>query len=275
MAKKKSNMSAKLGRGKSANGNALPIFGAIVALGLLGFGFYSMSATKTEMAIDPETFCPAAGAVASTIILFDVTDPLAPAQSKQLQQYLEREFTAAAVGTQFTMGIVSEDDAQWGATAPLCKPPSPDDVSALTQNVTLVKERYDERFLAPMHSNLADMITATGSSRSPIMEALQSLAAETPGFLTFSGPRKVILISDLLQHSDAMSFYKGNDWESFANSADFERLGRTLSGAKVEIFSVPRKVEGIRDPAMVEDFWMRYFDLQGADLPVLRTLGDL
>lgn len=264
------------GRGGKGGGNLPYILGAVVALGLLGAGGWWMNRTAAEMSVDPETLCPTSGGpTAETAILFDLTDPLAPAQSSQLLQYLEREFAEARIGTQFTMGVVSETPAEWGATAPLCKPRSGADVNALTQNVTMVKRQYDERFLAPLEANLRQMISASGANSSPIMESLQALIADTPGFLTFGGPRKVIVVSDLLQHSEAMSFYRGNDWQSFSASPDFQRMGRTLDGAEVVIFAVPRVVDRIRDPAAVEDFWIRYFDRQGARMPVVRNLGDL
>lgn len=257
--------------------SSLPyIVGALVAVGLLGAGVWWMNRTAGTMAVDAQTLCPTAtGPVAETVILFDLTDPLTPAQSSQLMQYLEREFRDAATGTQFTMGVVSEDPALWGATAPLCKPSSAAEVSSLTQNVAMVDERYQDRFVAPIEASLKSMISASGANQSPIMESLQALVGATPGFVTFSGPRRLILVSDLLQHSEAMSFYRGDDWQSFAASPAFQRLGRTLDGVEVMIFAVPRAVEKIRDPAVVEDFWLRYFDLQGARLPRLQNLGDL
>lgn len=263
-------------RRRSQGGSALPyVVGAVLALALLGGAGWWMSRTASTMAVD-DALCPTAtGPVAETAILFDLTDPMAPAQSAQLRQYLEGEFAGAAVGTQFTMGVVSEDAEEWGATDPLCKPTSDKDVSALTQNVSLVKRRHDERFLAPLQANLDRMISASGAKTSPIMESLQALVADTPGFLTFRGPRRLIVISDLLQNSDAMSFYRGEDWQSFQASPAFQRLGRTLDGVQVEIFAVPREVSKVKDPTAVEDFWIRYFELQGASLPTLRTLGDL
>lgn len=275
MARKKKR-SSNFGRGSfNEGGTALYVLGAIVALGLLGFGFYLMNSTKAEMSVDADTLCPTSGPIAETVVLFDVTDPLDQTQSNQLLQYLEREFAESAVGTQFTMGVVSERSDAWGATQALCKPRSDQDVSALTQNVGMVKKRYEERFLAPIHDNLARMMSASGSSSSPIMEAMQALVADTPGFLTFAGPRKVIMVSDLLQHSDAMSFYNGDDWQSFVASPAYSTLGHTLDGAAIEIYQMPRIVDQIKDPAVIEDFWLRYFDHQGADLPRVLRLGGL
>ena len=114
------------GRGKGqSRGSAAPhVIGAVLAIGLLGGAGWWMNRTASTMALD-EAFCPVAnGPVAQIAILFDLTDPMAPAQSAQLLQYIKAEFSKAAVGTQFTMGVVSENERDWGATAPLCKPPS-------------------------------------------------------------------------------------------------------------------------------------------------------
>ncbi len=134
-----------------------------------------------------------------------------------------------------------------------------------------MQARYEERFLVPLRANIERMIAATGADSSPIMESLQALLADTPGFLISDIPRQVIIVSDLLQHSEAMSFYRGESWDSFAASPAFERLGRSLVGVDVIIFSRPRPVEGIEDPASVEHFWVRYLDLQGARAPQVVT----
>ena len=157
--RKKTRFTTKSRKKKSSS---LPyVIGAVVALGLLGAAGWWMNRTSGEMAVDAQSLCPVAtGPVAETVILFDLTDPMGPAQTNQLLQYLEREFSDAAIGTQFTLGVVSDNPEDWGATPPLCKPHSDKDVSSLTQNVPLVKQRYEERFLAPLQANLARMISA-------------------------------------------------------------------------------------------------------------------
>lgn len=276
MARPRRRRSSRRSRHGGGSSIILYVLGALIAVGLLGAAIFYRGQTEQEMAVNPETLCPAAtGPVAMTAILFDLTDPLSAAQSKQLLQLIEKEIADASIGTQFTMGIVSEEPDAWGATAPLCKPRSGTDVSTLTQNVSLVEKRYEQQFLAPLHDNIQRMISSTGADHSPIMEAMQTLIADTPGYLTFAGPRKVIVISDLLQNSDAMSFYRGDDWQSFAASPDFLRLNRGLGEVDVVVFAVPRNVAKIKDPRAIEDFWVHYFDAQGTHLPTFKTIGDL
>ncbi|MDB5658477.1 MAG: hypothetical protein JWS10_1092 [Cypionkella sp.] len=252
------------------------VLGAVAAIGLLVAAIFYRNQTEHETAVNVDTLCPLdTGPVAMAAILFDLTDPLTLAQSKQLLARVEKEIADAPIGTQFTMGVVSETPESWGATAPLCKPRSGHDVSTLTQNVRLVETRYEKRFMEPLHANIESMISAHGANKSPIMEALQTLIADTSGFLTFAGPRKVIIVSDLLQNSESMSFYAGDDWQSFATSPQFARLNRTLEGVDIIIFEVPRVVSKIKDPRVIEDFWLHYFDVQGARVPTVKTIGDL
>ena len=60
-----------------------------------------------------------------------------------------------------------------------------------------------------------------------------------------------------------MSFYRGEDWESFERSPEFSRLANNLDGAEVTIIRVPRPGARV-DGAAVDDFWVRYLDAQGA-----------
>ncbi|MCE8468066.1 hypothetical protein LZ189_03200, partial [Rhodovulum sulfidophilum] len=140
-----------------------------------------------------------------TAVLLDLTDPLSPAQHSQLMAWLEEEIDAAPRGTQFTMGVVSEDHANWGATEPLCKPQTGASANSLTQNARLIDDRYHELFLAPLNARLESMVSASGADRSPIMESLQALVSDSAGFVTFKGDRRIVIVSDLLQHSATLS----------------------------------------------------------------------
>ncbi len=74
---------------------------ALAAVGAVIASFYWMTRTAEAMALDPETLCPeSTGPTSETVILFDLTDPLSPAQSGQLIQRLESVLAAEAdIGT--------------------------------------------------------------------------------------------------------------------------------------------------------------------------------
>ena len=267
------------GRGKANGWNAstpLLALGALAVVAGLGGAFWWSNNDAEANAVDPQTLCPAlSGPVGMTAILLDLTDPLSPAQHSQLMAWLEDEIARAPRGTQFTMGVVSQDRANWGATAPLCKPQDAASANSLTQNARLIDTRYRDRFLDPLKAGLESMVSASGADRSPIMESLQALVSDSAGFVTYDGPRRIIVASDLLQHSDVLSFYRGGNWESFRSSPHYQRIGTTLDGTEVQIYQVPRPGEGVKDPAVLDDFWMRYFERQGAHNPTVKLLGDL
>jgi hypothetical protein len=279
--KTRRKMSRQVGRGNSKSSGAgvtilLLSLGALAVVAVLGSAFWWSSKDAAANAFDPETLCPTpAGPVGITAILLDLTDPLSSTQHSQLMAWLEDEIDRAPRGTQFTMGVVSQDSANWGATDPLCKPQDASSVNSLTQNSRLIDTRYREQFLDPLKARLEGMVSASGADRSPIMESLQALVSDTAGFVTFDGPRRIVVVSDLLQHSDVLSFYRGGDWNSFLNSPDYQRIGTTLDGAEIQIYQIPRPTEGVKDPAVLDDFWINYFERQGAHNPSVKRLGDL
>ncbi|WP_347268299.1 hypothetical protein [Paracoccus sp. (in: a-proteobacteria)] len=276
MARNRKAARRPVARRSAGTGLKLPlVLGAVAAVALIAGLFVYQSQTAKAMAMDPETLCPAAGPRAMTAILVDVTDGLAPVQVAKLRELVGQRIDEAEVGTAFSLGMVSDDPARLGAQVALCKPHSGRDVSALNQNLRLVGERYEGRFLQPLNAMFEQMIAASGAKQSPIMEGLQALISETPGFIAFAGPKRVIIVSDLLQHSAAMSFYRGEDWKSFRASPAAGRLSRSLEDAGVELFLIPRPGEWKGNVATLEDFWIRYLDHQGASAPKVTTLGDL
>lgn len=272
----RSRRSSPRRRGSRKSGTVLLTMGAIFLSASLAGAFWWSGHEAHANAFDKQTLCPiAAGPAAMTAILVDVTDPLSPAQHSQLLARLEKEIDDAPRGTQFTVGLVSEDPANWGASEPLCKPQDAATANSFTQNAALIDQRYQTAFLEPLQLSLSELVSASGANQSPIMESLQTLVAESSDFVTYEGPRRLVLVTDLLQHSDVLSFYRGGNWESFRESRDYQRIGSTLEDTEVIIYQIPRPAEGVSDPAVLEDFWLRYFDRQGARLPIVNRLGDL
>lgn len=254
----------------------LAVIAAICVIAVLLMAFLWSEKERQISEVDPNTLCPVStGPIGMIAILVDVTDPLTLTQYSKLQAWLAKSINDAPRGTQFTLGIVSDNSEKWGTKTALCKPQDAGSADGFTQNAKLIGSRYKSDFLDPLEAQLANMVRASGAKQSPIMESLQTLIAQTPGFVTFSGPRRIILISDLLQHSSVLSFYRGDDWESFSSSAAFQRMGHSLLEAEIEIYQVPRPGEGVKRPEILEDFWLRYFDIQGAHLPKVKRLGDL
>lgn len=244
-------------------------------IGLAGIGgmiyVYLFLVDRTEY--DEATLCPVDGPVAHLAILLDMTDPVAPAQIASARSFIEDEIDAARPGTMISVSLVEAESGRRGdPKIMLCKPKSGDEAHALYENERQIRRRYLEKFQEPFDERLDAMLSAGESPSSPIMESLQGLVAFTPGFRTFDGPRKLVIFSDLMQHSDALSVYRGMDWDDLQRAGGERRLARSLADAEILLLRASRPRKARVD---VDDLWARYFDAQGAGRVRVRSIGDL
>ena len=225
--------------------------------------------------IDEITLCPKeTGPVAGIGVMLDLTDPLSSIQHARLRGILKAAIAKAEVGTLIALGAVRTDPVRWGAEFKLCKPLEGKEADITYQNPRLVQDRYENEFRRPFDSVLEEMLATNAANRSPIMESLQALLASTPNFLDAEYPRRILIVSDLLQHSASFSFYRGETWQTFIRSSDSRRQARNMNGIDVKIYRVPRSSTRLKN-ADVENFWVNYFDRAGVSEISIEWLGDL
>lgn len=248
---------------------------ALVGIGIAG-GYFAWSYASSRPSIDEATLCPGTGPTGALVVLLDLTDPLTQQQGARLRTLLEDRIASLPQDTMISFGVVSNDEARRGTLYASCKPADGSDASQIYENPTLIAERFEEDFMRPLRAGLDEAMRAGVEDRSPIMESLQTLIAETPAFETSSGAHELIIVSDLLQHSETLSFYRGESWEELRASGGTERLARNLDGAWVSVLRVPRPGASALAREQVDAFWARYFDMQGARAPIsVEVLGDL
>lgn len=254
---------------RRGRGGGTVLGAGLVAVALAGFGSLGWLLWDRARApgIDAATLCPEDGPAGHLAILVDTTDPVSATQLRAARARIEGLIEAAPDFTRVSFATVAPDAAP---VRSLCKPPR--DASALTGNPRLVAERYDAAFLAPVRATLDGLLAVPTADSSPIIEALQSFLSAIPGFAAAAVPREVVLVTDLVQHSEVFSFYRGGDWASFRASGAADRLARSLEGAEVAILRLPRPAA---PTAAVDDFWVRYLDAQGAARVEPTVLGDL
>lgn len=279
MARKKGNRRQSRYRGRArrnrGSGNMLwyLAIGACVVI-LVGV-FAGSQLLLSNSKVDETTLCHRQGPVNVTLILLDLTDPLNQTQQARLKTIIDNEIATSSTDTMIALGVVSEDPARWGAMFAKCKPATGEAANALYENPKLITAQYDREFLIPIRSKLESSLQGEVENQSPIMEAMQSLIASTPSFTQVEGQRKLVIVSDMLQHSDDLSFYRGQGWEYFVQQDQDQRLARNLSSVVVEILKIPRFGGNTPSQNIVDDFWVRYFDRQGSRVPSVSSLGDL
>ena len=252
--------------------------GALVVLvaGCLAGGYLAWSYVTSRTVLDETTLCPDDGPTGTFAVLLDLTDPLTSPQSARLATSMERRVARLPAGTLVSFGVVSSDESRRGSLFAACNPGDGSQASQIYENPTLIRARFEGEFMTPLRTALAEAIRAAVEDTSPIMESLQALIADTPDFEAGAGLREIVIVSDLLQNSEVLSFYRGEGWEHLRSSGGTGRLARNLDGVLVSVVRVPRPGAGPRALGQVDDFWARYFDQQGARVPIsVTTLGDL
>lgn len=250
-----------------AGSAALLIFGILLAGGISWF-YYT---AKTEIKIDPVSLCPENGANGNLVFLIDQTDPVSMTQLTFARTKIERMIDQADTGTRISIGIVTPDvEARGQAFLSLCKPRL--EANAITQNVKQVEATYREDFEKPMNGVLSSLMVVATAESSPIIENLQELLSRIPDFLAGDKPTTLVIFSNLAQHSDVLSFYRGGSWDTFAGDGTVNRLSKALSGMEVFLLQLPIRNSFQPD---LENFWARYFDAQGVTLLHYELVGDL
>ena len=180
-----------------------------------------------------ESLCPkASGPAAGLALLLDLTDSLNPVQHKRLRGLLDNRIEDAKQGTLIAVGAVRADAAERDADFARCKPATGEKANELYQNPRMIEERYRKEFLEPFRAIVSEMLESPAADRSPIIESLQALLVSAPGFVDASYPRRVIIGSDLIQNSEAFSFYRGDSWRRFAPLAGRGALGGPVAGCR-------------------------------------------
>ncbi len=276
-------MTRRRSRRRSARrqGVALIVTGTLLivaVLAALGGGFYLLiEARRTHVALDPETYCPKNGARAVTAVLIDTTDPLDLVQRTDLDNQL-----AAVVADVPRFGLLELytvarlEDEQPKPLFHKCNPGNADEVSGLIENPRRVRMIFEQGFRQPLERVLGAMLDTASADRSPILESIQWIAVNSLSRPEQSSlPRRLVLISDLLQHTAGFSLYRSRpDFAAFARGRYYRRIQAPLQGVDVDLIMVRRETRKNRQGSALIRFWRDYFDAQGVRrLRLVRLAG--
>lgn len=250
----------------------------LIALAILGIGtiFFFNFTLRSTAATDPDSLCPTSGPSMIFAVLVDTTDTLSQHHQNIVIGRLREQIFSLPEGALIVLNLVTaESDKNKKTVFYSCKPKSGENANSLHENPRLIQERFLNGFFKPLEESLKFIVSTNKSSSSPIMESIQSLVVQAFPYTDRKDRSELIIISDLIQNSDAFSFYRGQDWDVFRKSQAFSRLSRNLTGVDVTLYQLPRPgAIKLRDEKVV-DFWANYFDVQGAQSVRREIMGDL
>jgi hypothetical protein len=245
------------------------LFVAVIACAAAAFWYqYRLSPP-----VDPVSLCPAPGPAGHVVLLVDKTDPLNFTQRESFQRLFEEIIAKKlAPGELLSVFVLGED---YTATArpliELCNPGDGSDQSELTANIKRLKRQFEEKFHAPMLALANELLSQQPARSSPVLEMIQLVSINGFRKHDVRGPRRLILVSDMLNNTLGLSMYRdGYEYQTYLDSDYGRKTTVDLAGVEVELHYV------LHAPALQTrrhlKFWEDHFSHAGARIVAVRPL---
>ena len=245
---------------------ALAVFCAALAGGIYWF-------VTREPALDRQTLCPKTGPTGHVVFLVDKTDPLNFSQKQGFLRLLEELVDRRIQPGQLVSVFVLGEDFREGAKplVELCNPGSGEGKSELTANVAKLNAQFRKRFREPLLEQADALISTTAAKNSPIFEMLQFVSLNAFRKHAVNGPKRLIMVSDLLHKTPQLSMYQAiPELEPFEASDYGRKMRLELPGVEVEVHHLLNypKLQTRR----LMQFWETWFARAGARIVSVRPM---
>ncbi|MDA7749651.1 hypothetical protein N8913_05060 [Litoricola sp.] len=214
--------------------------------------------------LDPVTLCDQEKAPRKLIsLIVDGTDSVSELHVAEVKKLTEQIVFEAPAYSRVDFYEISETGNHIKPFS-MCIPPDGSEADELFENPILMKRRFEEKFLTVFNETMARLLTQKPAKQSPIIESVQSVAVEAMGVTP--GSHHMILVSDLLQHSNKFSFYreKPNMPRYLEVNSNTGGMFAKLNNADVSILIIPRKMPMGRKSDLLE-FWADWMQRSNAN----------
>ena len=274
MARKPTRKLRKSDRIKQKNLRGFVLGGlALVAVaGLVGF-----SLTQDNVSVSKETFCPndPDQSPGVTAVILDTTDRFSPVQQEALLNEFQRLQDSLAQYERLEVYEVGPTKSKpLKSLFSLCNPGRGKYIDPLIGNPRLVEKKWQESFTNPLKGVLAATMDRSSAQSSPIIESLQSVAVTSMDRQSDHGHRRLIIASDMLQHSEIYSHYnRAAPFEEFKLQPEYKRAFARLKRVDVTVWYVRRAGMEDRQTRAHITFWEKYLNDLGATLQRVKIRG--
>ena len=239
-------------------------------LSVAGAAYY---VTTREPPLDRITLCPRGGPAGHIVLLVDKTDPLNFTQKQAFLRLLEELVEKGIPPGQLVSVFVLGEDYRQAATplVEICNPGRGEGKSGLTANLPRLTAQFRERFRQPLLKQTEVLISATASPTSPILEMVQLVAINGFRKHAVKGPRRLIIVSDMLHNTPRYSMYReSHDYHAFESSAYGRKMHADLARVEVELHYVLHS-PGLQTRRQLK-FWEDYFARSGARIVAVNPM---
>lgn len=255
--------------GKDRIGLKIILACVIVLAVLLGLFFFVKGnvVPYNEASLCPETI------QRHTILLIDKSDAPTRSQSWQIGAIIEALKNDLQPLEKFTITSLSERQGDIDTLFSKCNPGTGKQANALYQNPVMIQKKFDEKFGLQLRE-VEESIKHHGEAKnSYILEALQVIA----NMIDFDSnvmQKRLIIISDMMQHSGWLSHYHAlPDYNEFIQTTAGKGLQADMTDVMVKIYYIVRRpVEPSWQNRHIL-FWKDYFQQQQVSSVTVRKIN--
>ena len=197
------------------------------------------------------------------VVVVDQSEALSISHKRQASDLVSElliDDVIAPVGTHISIFTFGKNDFKPDGSGQniqpilsVCKPQN--SANPLYQNARKINHQFESKYLKPVQSAIDGAVSESLGERSPIMEMIQYISTHTA--LNGEGrvrPKRLILVSDLLQHSDGYSSYS-NRIAAVPNSLNVNLKGWDISVLAPKRYGSDQTLQGGANMKM----WNSYF----------------
>jgi hypothetical protein len=237
---------ARRRRRSRTNGDGWKIGGtaflALICFGLLGAYALSYRAASDRPVLAQDSLCPTDGPRAATVVVLDASDDLPEITRQEVQSFLTDLSEELEPYSLLELRLLDPEVNGGRIVFSKCNPGDGSNLSELVANPALAHRKWLEQFREPLEQALKGSLAPAPSQTSPIMETVQRVAVDRfTGRAASSIPKRLIVISDMLEHTAAYSHYSGDlSFKQFRQSDTYHKVRTDLHGSEVIIKYVHR-----------------------------------
>lgn len=248
-----------------------------IGYGLIGFCGLLLAAFIIYLIAKPAPIkrgadnCPST-LTAHTVILIDRTDPFSAGQITTLKDIIAQTEATLELDEKITIYTI-EGNARKGLSDPLlslCRPRDGSQTNQWTENERFIRRNYEDKFATLFRENSQSMLYGKAHEKSPIFEALSSLASKSD-FQADLPKRRLIILSDFIQNSHRLNLYDPN-WSAQAKEQKFKNIFPVLASVRpvqgsfyIVLRNKPAPMRVQNNPQFYP-LWYQWIDEMGIDV---------
>jgi len=236
---------------------------AIFVLGLLSFAYYQ--AKSNEVIRNKISLCREDGFITTeNVILIDATDSFNSTQALMVKKELKSIIENSTIDSRFSLYVINKNISDEKPLLELCNPGDGGDKSELTSNKRRLLKTWQDNFYKKIITQVDLLIDLNVAESSPIMETIK-YASVNSFYDSVAKTKKLILVSDLLQHTRNYSHYKESiNYDTFSSRSIANSLAPSLKDVDIEILYLYRAKDANKQNRKHISFWEQYFSDVGA-----------